>query len=52
MITAREVGALAPIPTDGLVGALHAGLDIRVDPRAAVPALAALLQRDAGARIH
>jgi FAD dependent oxidoreductase TIGR03364 len=51
VLTAREVGALAPIPVDGLVGGLHAGLDLRVDPRRAVGALAALLDEDPGARV-
>ncbi len=52
VITAHEVGLLAPIPTARLAGALHATLDIRVDPRTAVARLAALLQRDSGARVH
>jgi FAD dependent oxidoreductase TIGR03364 len=51
LITAREVGRLAPIPTSELVGGLHAGLDLRVDPRRAVAALAALLDDDPGARV-
>lgn len=51
LITADEVGALAPIPTAELVGGLHGGLDLRVDPRTAVGALAALVAEDAGARI-
>ncbi len=44
--------ALAPLPTDGLAGGLHAGLDLRVDPRRAVAALAALLDDDPGAPRH
>jgi FAD dependent oxidoreductase TIGR03364 len=51
LITATEVAALAPIPTQGLRGALHATLDVRVDPRAAVARLAALLEDDDGAEI-
>jgi FAD dependent oxidoreductase TIGR03364 len=51
MLSAREVGALVPIPTDGLLGGMHATRDIRVDPRRAVGRLAALLERDAEARI-
>jgi glycine/D-amino acid oxidase-like deaminating enzyme len=34
MITPRMAAALAPIPTDGVLGALHAQLDLRVDPQA------------------
>ncbi|MBV9804765.1 MAG: TIGR03364 family FAD-dependent oxidoreductase [Solirubrobacterales bacterium] len=51
LITPREVDRLAPIPTAGLVGGLHARLDLRVDPRRAVAALAALLSRDPGAHV-
>jgi FAD dependent oxidoreductase TIGR03364 len=51
LITADELGRLAPIPTDELVGGLHAELDLRVDPRVAVAALAALLSDDAEAQI-
>jgi FAD dependent oxidoreductase TIGR03364 len=52
MLSAREVGGLAPIPTDDLVGGFHATQDLRVDPRAAVAAFANLLTRDEGARIE
>jgi FAD dependent oxidoreductase TIGR03364 len=52
MLTAREVADLAPIPTDGLVGGFHATQDVRVDPRAAVAGLAALLAQDQGARLE
>lgn len=51
LITTRELSRLAPIPVDGLVGGLHARLDLRVDPRRAVAALAALLDEDPGARV-
>jgi FAD dependent oxidoreductase TIGR03364 len=51
MLTAREVGALVPIPTDGLLGGMHATRDIRVDSRQAVARLADLLERDPEARI-
>lgn len=51
MITPAEVAGLAPIPTEGLLGALHARRDIRVDPRCAVDGLATLLEGDPGARI-
>lgn len=47
----EQIAGLAPIPTDGLVGALHARLDIRVDPRRAIAGLAALLQRDREAEL-
>jgi FAD dependent oxidoreductase TIGR03364 len=46
-----EVAQLAPIPCDELLGGLHCGLDVRVDPRRAVAALAALLADDPGVRI-
>ncbi|HUY59774.1 MAG TPA: TIGR03364 family FAD-dependent oxidoreductase [Solirubrobacteraceae bacterium] len=52
MLSAREVGALAPIPTDDIVGGFHATQDLRVDPRAAVAGFANLLTRDDGARIE
>ena len=52
ILTAAEAGRLAPIPTDGLVGAMHATLDLRVDPRSAVARLAALLAADDGARVE
>ncbi len=51
LITPEELGRLVPIPTDGIRGALHATLDVRVDPRHAVARLAALLEQDPGARI-
>jgi FAD dependent oxidoreductase TIGR03364 len=51
MLTVREVGALVPIPTDGLLGGMHATRDIRVDSRQAVARLADLLERDPEARI-
>jgi FAD dependent oxidoreductase TIGR03364 len=51
LLGAAEVGRLAPLPTGGLVGGLHATLDLRVDPRRAVAALAALLDTDPGVRI-
>jgi FAD dependent oxidoreductase TIGR03364 len=52
MLTAAQAGELAPIPTGELCGALHGTLDLGVDPRSAVAALAALLERDAGARVE
>jgi len=51
VITRKELAELAPIPTDGVVGALHARRDIRVDPRRAVAGLASLLEQDPGARV-
>ncbi|MBV9603864.1 MAG: TIGR03364 family FAD-dependent oxidoreductase [Solirubrobacterales bacterium] len=51
LIGAGEVSRLAPIPAAGLRGALHATLDVRVDPRQAVVRLAALFEQDPGARI-
>ena len=51
LITTRELGRLAPVPVGELVGGLHAGLDLRVDPRRAVAALAALLDDDPQARV-
>ena len=51
IVRPAEVAQLAPIPCDELVGALHCGLDVRVDPRRAVAALAALLADDPGVRI-
>jgi FAD dependent oxidoreductase TIGR03364 len=39
----REVRALAPVGPDQLVGGAHLPRDLRVDPRRAVPALAAWL---------
>lgn len=52
LLRPHEVAALAPIPTDGLAGGLHAALDLRVDPRRAAGALAALLAEDAGAIVR
>ena len=51
VIGRNEIAELAPIPTDGVIGALHARKDIRVDPRRAVDGLARLLEQDRGARV-
>jgi FAD dependent oxidoreductase TIGR03364 len=51
MLTASEVGALAPIPVDGLIGGFHGTLDLRADPRTAVAGLARLLDEDTGAQV-
>jgi D-hydroxyproline dehydrogenase subunit beta len=48
LVTPAQIAALAPIPTGGLLGGLHATLDLRVDPRRAAAALAALLVEDPG----
>ncbi|MBO0769494.1 MAG: TIGR03364 family FAD-dependent oxidoreductase [Solirubrobacterales bacterium] len=47
MLTAEQVRELVPVNPDGLLGGLHSGLDLRVNPRDAVAALAALLGDDA-----
>lgn len=46
LLTPIEAGRLAPLPIDGLSGALHSPLDLRVDPRTAVARLAHWLDRD------
>lgn len=51
MLTTQQIARLAPIPTGELVGGLHATLDMRVDPRHAVAALAALVDDDPEARV-
>jgi D-hydroxyproline dehydrogenase subunit beta len=51
LVDPDEVARLAPIPTDGVLGAFHARGDIRVDPRAAVARIAAWLEDDPGARV-
>lgn len=51
LVTAEQVSRLAPLPIDTVRGALHARLDIRVNPRQAVASLAALLEQDPGARV-
>lgn len=51
VLTAAEAGALAPIPTDALAGAMHSTLDVRVDPRAAVAGLASLFDADPDAAV-
>ena len=52
MLTAAEAGELAPIPTGELLGAMHGTLDLRVDPRSAVAALARLLEEDPDAHVE
>ena len=46
VIGPREVSELAPIPTEEVLGALHARSTCRINPREAVAALAALFERD------
>ena len=52
LLTVSELTALAPVDATGALGGLHAGLDLRVDPRRAVAALAALLAEDPGATVR
>ena len=52
LLAPHEVAALAPVPTGELLGGLHASLDLRVDPRRAAGALAALLTEDPGASVR
>jgi len=51
MLSAAEIGALAPLPTDDLVGGVHSTEDLRVDPRGAVAGLARLLAEDPKVRL-
>lgn len=50
--SAKRVARLAPLPVDGVLGAFHAGQDLRIGPRSAPAALARLLHRDADARVE
>jgi FAD dependent oxidoreductase TIGR03364 len=52
MLTARQVTELVPIAEAGIVGGLHCALDLRVNPRAAVAALADSLASDTGGQIE
>jgi FAD dependent oxidoreductase TIGR03364 len=52
MLTAAEVGALVPIPTDDLVGGFHGSQDLRVDPRSAAAGLTRLLEEDQDAHVE
>ena len=49
MLSTEQALALAPLPGEEIVGALHSQLDLRVNPRVAVARLAALLESDSGA---
>lgn len=52
MLTPAEVASLLPIPTRQVLGGLQCALDLRVDPRTAVAALAAQLSDDPAVRIE
>ena len=52
MLTTTQVTELAPIAEAGIVGGLHCALDLRVDPRAAVAALADSLASDSDGRVE
>lgn len=52
MLSAREVGELAPVASAGVVGGFHGARDLRVDPRGVTAALARLLARDPRARLE
>jgi FAD dependent oxidoreductase TIGR03364 len=52
ILTPSQLAGIVPLPTDELLGAMHCTLDLRVDPRAAVAALARLLEGDRGGAIH
>ena len=50
LLDAGELQALAPVSGEGLRGGALLGLDVRVDPRQALPALAGWLARQPGVR--
>jgi len=52
VLSPREALELAPVGVDGLLGALWTPLDLRVDPRRAVPALTAWLAEQPGVSFH
>jgi FAD dependent oxidoreductase TIGR03364 len=52
VLTREEALGVAPVAGDDLLGALWTPLDVRVDPREAVPALASWLERRRGAVVH
>jgi FAD dependent oxidoreductase TIGR03364 len=52
MRSAKKIGKLAPIPTDGVLGGFHAKSDLRIDARSAPAALARLLAKDPSARVE
>jgi FAD dependent oxidoreductase TIGR03364 len=46
VVSTAEVAKLAPVSTDRVLGGLHAALDLRVDPREAIAAVAAHLRAE------
>jgi FAD dependent oxidoreductase TIGR03364 len=52
LLTAQQALALAPLPGEQIIGALHSQLDLRVNPRVAVARLAARLESDPGATLR
>lgn len=52
VLTRGQLLARVPVSADEVVGGLWCSLDVRVDQRAAPAALAALLQREHGARVR
>ena len=52
VLTRAQVGKLAPIALDGVIGGLHGSRDLRIEPRAATAALARLLMHDPNARVE
>jgi len=52
MLSVDEVTTMVPVAATGIVGGMQCRLDLRVDPRAAVAALAQALMADPGARVE
>lgn len=52
LLTAAQVRAHVPVAADGLLGGALLPRDIRVDPRAALPAIAAWVQAQPGAAVR
>lgn len=52
MLTAVEVGALAPVSLAGVLGGFHGSCDLRLDPRSVAAALARLLAHDSRVRVE
>lgn len=51
LLDAAQVRERVPVAPDGLVGGAFLPRDIRIDPRAAAPAIAAWLERQPGVRV-